>query len=241
MQGPQFYAMHAVLFLAIGMGPTLADPAFGQGLIPLTNETHNQALALAPKAAEGCASNIVALRNIATMDLITAARHYKELVGRDLAFPQDFDEQRRLAILQGQLQRLRDDFPYSTMILSPYCRLAISADAAARSFMPLNTSFDASTVQTVVVAVSTGASFVAAEDIKHMVIKRDDVVIQPIKVDLHTNKVQNRAGASREIVVGDFTFPVEALSVGAKITLVWVGPGRNWEFTFTPDELAKLK
>jgi hypothetical protein len=77
--------------------------------------------------------------------------------------------------------------------------------------------------------------------VKHMVIKRDGSVVQPIKAEMHPTKVQNRAGASREMTVCDFTFPIEAFAVGGKVTLVWVGPGKNWEFTFTPSELAKLK
>ena len=74
-----------------------------------------------------------------------------------------------------------------------------------------------------------------------MVVKRDGTVVQPLKADLRLIKVQNRAGASREVVAGDFTFPIEAFAVGATVTLVWVGPARNWEFTFTPGELANLK
>jgi hypothetical protein len=208
---------------------TAPNIALGQGVRALTEETRQAAIT--GKDAKDCQQVMqplmLAARNDAAADL-----HYKEMQG---------DRGSKTKANDWVLWVL-ERFPYTTVIVTPYCGLAMDAAAAAREYKPFTPApFDANDVQTVVIKVWAGSSFAAAESIKHFVVKRDGVLIQPLKAELETVQVQNRMGASREITRGDFTFPVEALAVGAKVTLVWIGPVRNWEFTFTPEELASLK
>lgn len=222
------------LFVLTVASLALANPAFGQGIKPLTEESYKQALA--PNGAVGCESGDPLDLVVKMWDKKAAADHYKELTGPGRYVPSED------AAMSAWVKLVQDQFPYSIVIHSPYCQLAMQADTAARSYKPFSSpTFDASTVQTILISVSAGSSFAAAADIKHMVVLRDGAPIQPLKAELHPVKIQNRAGASREVVAGDFTFPIEAFALGGKVTLVWIGPSHNWEFTLTPAELGKLK
>jgi hypothetical protein len=62
-----------------------------------------------------------------------------------------------------------------------------------------------------------------------------------LSVQLAPEKMQNRMGASREVMSGTFTFPLETFAAGGSVTLVWVGPTKNWELTLTSEHLAPLR
>lgn len=210
----------------------VAATASGQGIRPLTNETQKEALAAT--AAKDCESMQLdpILLCVNNLDYAAASAHIKELANRT--------ESGMAAV--SAIGSFFQQFPYQTNIASPYCQLAKQASDAARSYQPFTPpALSPAEQQTVQITVSSGSSFVNAGSIKHMVIKRDGVVIQPVKEELRPEKIQNRMGASREVVGGVFTFPASAFVVGGTVTLVWIGPDQNWEFTFTSQELEKLK
>jgi len=134
----------------------------------------------------------------------------------------------------------QDEWPYRTEILSPYCDLAIRVTDAARRNRPFTPEpFNPSAPQFVVIRVGPNSYFDKADSIKGMVLKRDGKVIEPAKTELipWTIGEENK----RDILTGRFWFPVEAFALGSKVTLVYVGPTRSWEWTFTDAELSTLR
>jgi hypothetical protein len=116
---------------------------------------------------------------VSVRDGEAAGAYILQLVGRG-AVPRDSDHK-----LSALVDIVKNDFPYSTLIVSPYCDLAQHAAEAARSYKPFSPApFSAITPQVVRVFVYSGMSFITATDIKHMVVKRDGAVIQPLTPQL---------------------------------------------------------
>ena len=240
--------IHAAIPVALLLAPAI--PAAGQGIQPMDEAGYRRAIS--GKEAI-CRFDEPMRASIMTYDEEVAARHYAEffpatpLAGSDKAneattlLPLLAARVDAAAATWANLFRFfQDEWPYRTLLLSPYCDLEMRVRDAAlrkRPFKP--ETFDPTASQFVVIRVGPNSYFEKADSIKSLFLKRDGKVIEAAKTEL-TPQVLDDA-TKREVVTGRFWFPVEAFIPGSNVTLVYVGPTRNWEWTFTSEELIALQ
>ena len=222
--------------------------ATAQGIHPLTEASYRQAISGTGPACEIAEPMRAAIE---ASDDEAAARHYSDLFPDLLAagggkgspssslFP--YISGTAFGGASEKLFRFfQDEWPYRTQLLSPYCDLARRAAEAARRSRPFTPEpFDPSAPQFVVIRVGPNSYFEKADSIKSMIVKRDGILIEAAKTELTPQTIG--ADPKREILTGRFWFPIEAFAPGGKVTLVYVGPTRSWDWTFTARELASLQ
>lgn len=137
---------------------------------------------------------------------------------------------------------LAKDAPFNIQILTPFSRAALAAGEARRKFTsPPALSVDTLNKEGLTVEVSAGNSFVTADAIEGVVIKRGDQIIKPVTSDVKPVTIENRMGAKRESAVGRFRFPIGAFAATGPLTIVLVGKVRNFEIPMSEAELSLLR
>lgn len=135
----------------------------------------------------------------------------------------------------------QDEWPYRTQLLSPYCELSARVAETSRlhrRFVP--EPFSPSAAQFVLIHVGLNSYFDKADSIKELRLRRNGQVIEPSKTELTPQTVGEGSGR-RELLTGRFWFPVDAFATGSTVTLIYVGPTRTWEWTFSERELSALR
>lgn len=151
------------------------------------------------------------------------------------------DVRHHLVEAQAVLQRI-SEAPFEFFIASPFATAAMAAATASRKFEARpHLTVEALNARKVVIHVGPGSTFSTADAIENVVIKRDGAIIQPSQKAITLAPVQNALGASKPSANGDFTFEFEAFTPTTSITLVFIGAAGNYEWTVTPDELARLR
>jgi len=234
--------------LSVAFLLAVSTAATAQGIQPLTEASYNRAISGTGPACEVLEPMRAAIE---TYDDEAAARHYSDFfpdpppVGGAKGKPSSSLFPYIAGAAPGAASEklfrfFQDEWPYRTQLLSPYCDLAMrAADAARRrrSFTP--EPFNPSAPQFVVIRVGPNSYFDKADSIKGMTVKREGKLIEPAKTQLIPQTIG--ADPEREILTGRFWFPIEAFAPGEKVTLVYVGPTRSWEWTFTARELTLLQ
>ncbi len=226
-------------------------PAAGQGIQPLDEARYREALS---GDVPACRLDEPMRASIMTYDEEAAARHYAEFfpaTGPGGAARPDEPSKGPVPLLAAAaapagaasdrlFRFFQDEWPYRTLLLSPYCDLSARASEAKRRGRPLvSEPFDPSAPQFVVIRVGPNTYFDKADSIKGMRLRRDGKVIEPVKTELVPQVVG--VETRREILTGRFWFPVEAFASGSAVTLVYVGPARQWGWTFSEAELLTLQ
>jgi hypothetical protein len=96
---------------------------------------------------------------------------------------------------------------------------------------------------TVDVIVNPGQSFLTADAIENVVLKRGDRIIRPLARTVTPTTVQNAMGPSKTLAEGRFTFDMAEFSsstVGT-LTIVLIGKHGNFEWEMYSNELERLK
>ncbi len=137
---------------------------------------------------------------------------------------------------------LAKDAPFGVELLTPFSRAAMAAAQARRKFAtPRSANLAALNSGGVVVNVTAGSSFLTADAVEGMVIRRGDQVIKPLTSRIQPAVIGNRMGAKSPSAVGVFTFPMNAFAPTSPLTIVIVGNLRNFEIPMTTVELGMLR
>jgi len=240
--------MRIRLHMSIAFLLAASISAAAQGIQPLTEAAYQEAIS---GTGPTCELSEPMRASIESSDEEAAARHYAEFFPNPpLADEANAKQSPTLfsafsgSAPGGSWEKLfrffQDEWPYRTQLLSPYCDLVMRVRQAARSKRPYTPEpFDPSAPQFVVIRVGPNSYFDKADSIKGMTVKRDGKVIEAAKTELVSQTIGDEN--KREILTGRFWFPIEAFAPGSKVTLVYIGPSRSWEWTFTPRELSMLQ
>jgi hypothetical protein len=93
------------------------------------------------------------------------------------------------------------------------------------------------------IVVTPGPSFLTADAIQDVVLKRGDQIIRPLARNVAPTTVQNAMGASRTLAEGRFTFDMAAFSTSTPgpVTIVLIGQRGNFEWDMYSNELDSLR
>jgi hypothetical protein len=137
---------------------------------------------------------------------------------------------------------LAKDAPFDVMLLTPFSRAGFAAAEARRKFAtPTRTDLTALNKQGLIVVVSPGTSFVTADAVEGMVIRRGDQVIKPLTSVIKPTMIENRMGAKSASAVGRFTFPMDVFAPKSPLTIVIIGKLRNFEIPMSEVELGLFR
>ena len=132
--------------------------------------------------------------------------------------------------------------PFEFIIETPYSRAVTIARGAALKFVePKFPTLAVLNAGRVTVLVKAGPVVTTADAIMKVVIKRDGIVIRPLKTTIAPTVVETLMGVKKASAVGTFTFDYATFDPSTAITIAMVGRKGNFEWTMPPEELKQLK
>lgn len=141
-----------------------------------------------------------------------------------------------------RLLTLAEDAPFSVTIVSPWTRAAQLVSEARRKYQPVpQLSIADLSEPGVVVEVSAGRSFLTADAIEGVVLKRDGEIVRPLSANVEPETIRNRMGAELAVSRGSFKFAMESFSPSSPLTIVCIGKRGNVEFDLSEIELGRLR
>jgi hypothetical protein len=131
---------------------------------------------------------------------------------------------------------------YTTSFLAiatpPYAAYRLALKERIRKLEPVeDLNYDGA-----VVKIALAPAKMDAPDIVKIVIKRDEIIIEPIASDLSVDEFKNGFGQAVRLHSGTVTFPVGAFAPGAKVSVVMIpSVGDNIVDKLDPKQLAKFR
>lgn len=132
--------------------------------------------------------------------------------------------------------------PWNLYLRTPYVTAALQAADAKRRYLPTPklTLKDIDNTH-VTIQVDTSDSFINAESVARIVLKRNGEIVQPTSQSLAPRTIQNGMGATRIINQGRFSFAIECFDASQPLTIVIVGEQHTLEIPMSTSMLRQYR
>jgi hypothetical protein len=130
---------------------------------------------------------------------------------------------------------------YSARIATPFSRVAYSVfERVSRRQRVRAMELGVANLWGLGIYASPSDNYSAADSIKRVVLKRGGRTVEPTTTTLGPIVVEHE-GQSKELMRGFFAFPIEALSPGSEVTVVFTGTRGDVSCTLSRERLATLR